>query len=249
MNNSVSNEVNAESIGHSLPASTEEGTSTTTPTDMAVRETTTTTNISSTEDFFLTDGVIRAIFLLLGVGILIPWNAFVSAKPYFSQRLCNESTGQDIVNFEQYFGLVWNIFSIASLGLIILSQTISDYCKNRRSALLVNVHDTTYDGETRNPLQQHQQERTSMPTTDDDGCSNSSRSSHSHDHSFALVMVPLTLYMAVFSVQATLVLIPHISPRHFLSITLIGLGSKFVKSEFSMLSRFEFQPARLILFS
>jgi len=68
----------------------------------------------------LSDGVIRAIFLLLGVGILIPWNAFVSAKPYFTARLCQ--SGHDIVNFEQWFGVVWNSSSVFSLGLIIIGQ-------------------------------------------------------------------------------------------------------------------------------
>ena len=68
----------------------------------------------------LSDRVIHAIFLLLGVGILIPWNAFVSATPYFASRLCKE--GHDIVNFEQWFGLVWNVASVISLGLIIVGQ-------------------------------------------------------------------------------------------------------------------------------
>jgi hypothetical protein len=68
----------------------------------------------------LSDRVIRAIFLLLGVGILIPWNAFVSAKPYFTARLCQ--SGHDIVNFEQWFGLAWNFSSVVSLGLIIVGQ-------------------------------------------------------------------------------------------------------------------------------
>jgi hypothetical protein len=73
----------------------------------------------------LSDGVIRAIFLLLGIGILIPWNAFVSAKPYFTARLCQ--SGRDIVNFEQWFGLVWNFSSVLSLGLIIAGQCKSQY--------------------------------------------------------------------------------------------------------------------------
>ena len=70
--------------------------------------------------FRLSERVIHAIFLLLGVGILIPWNAFVSATPYFASRLCK--SGRDIVNFEQWFGLVWNVSSVISLGLIIVGQ-------------------------------------------------------------------------------------------------------------------------------
>lgn len=75
---------------------------------------------ASGSGFQLSDRVIRSIFLLLGVGILIPWNAFVSATPYFASRLCEK--GRDIVNFEQWFGLVWNVASVISLGLIIVGQ-------------------------------------------------------------------------------------------------------------------------------
>ena len=78
----------------------------------------------------LSDGTVRAIFLLLGCGILLPWNAFVSAKPYFASRLCGDD-GTDIVNFEQYFGLVWNTSSVMSLAIIIFGQGLSDYCKKR----------------------------------------------------------------------------------------------------------------------
>jgi hypothetical protein len=82
----------------------------------------------------LSDGMVRAIFLLLGIGILIPWNAFVSAKPYFTARLCQ--SGRDIVNFEQWFGLVWNFSSVLSLGLIIASQ-----CKFRYSEYTNVMHE------------------------------------------------------------------------------------------------------------
>ncbi len=75
---------------------------------------------TSGSGFRLSDRVIRAIFLLLGVGILIPWNAFVSATPYFASRLCQ--SGRDIVNFEKWFGLAWNLSSVFSLGLIIVGQ-------------------------------------------------------------------------------------------------------------------------------
>ena len=74
----------------------------------------------SESSFALSDWLIRAIFLLLGVGILIPWNAFVTAKTYLTSRLCQ--SGTSIINFEQWFGLVWNLSSVVSLGLIIIGQ-------------------------------------------------------------------------------------------------------------------------------
>ena len=36
-------------------------------------------------------GFIKGVFVILGVGVLLPWNAFVSAKPYFQARLCTEA--------------------------------------------------------------------------------------------------------------------------------------------------------------
>ena len=53
--------------------------------------------------------------------------------------------------------------------------------------------------------------------------SNGSTSS-TGDHSFYHVMVPLTIYATVFSVQAFLVTIPDISPTNFLIVTFVGLA-------------------------
>ncbi|OEU06269.1 hypothetical protein FRACYDRAFT_255386 [Fragilariopsis cylindrus CCMP1102] len=154
----------------------------------------------------LSDGVIRAIFLLLGVGILIPWNAFVSAKPYFTARLC-QASGQDIVNFEQWFGLVWNTSSVFSLGLLIFGQSFSDYWMKRQQGSLSNVDEINNNDDESNHS----------------SSSNGSTSS-TGDHSFYHVMVPLTIYATVFSVQAFLVTIPDISPTNFLIVTFVGLA-------------------------
>ena len=43
-------------------------------------------------------------------------------------------------------------------------------------------------------------------------------------HSFWLVMVPLALYMTVFSATDLLVLVPNVPPSTFLAITLVGLA-------------------------
>mmetsp|Transcript_20644 Transcript_20644/g.44946 ORF Transcript_20644/g.44946 Transcript_20644/m.44946 type:complete len:664 (-) Transcript_20644:224-2215(-) len=151
---------------------------------------------SSGADSMLSDRMIRAIFLLLGVGILIPWNAFVSAKPYFTARLCQ--SGHDIINFEEWFGLIWNLSSVSSLGLIIIGQSFSDYWKKQNSQYLV-----------------------------DDNQSNGSSSNNGSlggNGSFYNVMVPLALYTVVFFIQALLVTIPDISSIHFLIVTFIGLA-------------------------
>lgn len=65
--------------------------------------------------------VIRGIFLLLGIGVLAPWNAFISAKDYFDKRICNETN-----HLESKFSLVYNLASVTSLGLLIAIQTLRD---------------------------------------------------------------------------------------------------------------------------
>ncbi|KAG7361565.1 nucleoside transporter [Nitzschia inconspicua] len=160
----------------------------------------------------LSDGMIRAIFLLLGVGILLPWNAFVSSKPYFAARLCGDD-GEDIVNFEQYFGLVWNFSSVVSLGLIIAGQAISDHFKRVRSLSRGDI--------SANPLNRAAHGNTPQNSELE---SRTSTRSGGLDHSFFLVMLPLSIYMAVFSMQAVLVLVPKMSPEKFLVLTLCGLA-------------------------
>ena len=97
--------------------------------------------------------LIRVIFLLLGVGVLIPWNAFVSAKPYFQARLCqvnkdnkdnpNDNPSTVLVNVELWFGFIWNISSVLSLGLIIVSVAIRDACRRRQPHMTLLLPTTT----------------------------------------------------------------------------------------------------------
>jgi hypothetical protein len=150
---------------------------------------------------------IRAIFLLLGVGILIPWNAFVSAKPYFQARLCRDETV--IVDFELWFGLVWNTSSVIALGLIIASVAIRDFWCRRPTR-----------NETSNIL-----ERSDHGSTGSGGVeSQTSSLSDSTGHSTWLVMVPLALYLVVFLLTDLMVLVPSIEPRLFLRLTLVSLA-------------------------
>lgn len=182
---------------------------------------------TSSSSFVLSDRIVRAIFLLLGVGILIPWNAFVSAKPYFAARLCQGEGQKDIINFEQWFGLVWNLSSVLSLGLIIVGQAISDYYKKRKEATTTSTTTTnallsvptTTGGRDVGP-----EETSSRGSSGGGSAGTGSDSIGSHDHSLYLVMVPLFLYMTVFMIQAGLVLVPNIPPQHFLMLTMVGLA-------------------------
>ena len=58
----------------------------------------------------------------------------------------------------------------------------------------------------------------------DDDQSNDGSSGSGKSNSFFTVMVPLGLYMVVFSVQAILVAIPDISPKDFLIVILVSLA-------------------------
>ena len=64
--------------------------------------------------------LVSAIFCLLGVGTLLPWNAFISSEPYFHARLCSlfgdEGGGGGI---ELYFGLCFNVCGFLSLIVVI----------------------------------------------------------------------------------------------------------------------------------
>lgn len=223
-----------------------------TTTSRLILSATATTNATTNTTTIMSDSVVRVIFLLLGVGILIPWNAFVSAKPYFATRLCDENTHDDVVNFEQYFGLVWNVSSVVSLGLVLLGQTLSDWWRRKtvngdddqqlveqqleeqlnnsnNGQTLPRTHDSTNsplagDVATTN---RYTGVNGNDGSTGQDNSSNlpiSSSSSSSSDRSFYLVMIPLFLYMVFFSIQVVLVITPRIDPHQFLMLTLVGLA-------------------------
>ena len=75
--------------------------------------------------------ILQAIFLLLGVGILVPWNAFISAKQYFQSRLCVHDADTNtyvssVSNIESVFAMLYNFASVLSLGLVITIQAMRD---------------------------------------------------------------------------------------------------------------------------
>jgi hypothetical protein len=153
----------------------------------------------------LSEGVVKMIFLLLGIGILLPWNAFVSAKPYFEARFCS-SEGTDTIDFELWFGLAWNLASVVSLGSIIVFQMAKDR----------QVKDDDIAEDPLSPTDESQEPL----NPNNDICS-----SHNNEgHSYWLVMMPLYLFLAVFVFTDFLVFVPDIPPATFTIITLCGLA-------------------------
>jgi len=163
---------------------------------------------------------LRSIFFLLGVGILVPWNAFISAKAYFESRLCNDENGdhqyQASDNIESTFAVVYNISSVCSLGLLIFVQWFNDqrHAKDHESQHNSNNDNRSGGGEDMG------HRRSSTATS----LASSSSSSSASGHSFWLVMVPLTIYFLVFLGQAVVVLWIDLNPSLFFQYTIAGLA-------------------------
>ena len=94
--------------------------------------------------------LVSAIFCLLGVGTLLPWNAFISSEPYFHARLCSlfGDGGGGGGGIELYFGLCFNLCGFLSLIVVIATamkrqednaamvETTSDGNNNARRPVL-----------------------------------------------------------------------------------------------------------------
>jgi len=159
--------------------------------------------------------ILQAIFLLLGVGILVPWNAFISAKQYFQSRLCildsdTDTYSTSITNIESVFAMLYNLASVISLGLIIAVQALRDqvavqHVTAEQASLEPTVQITILEGE-------------------EDGNANSHKS-----HTFWLVMAPLSLYLTSFLGQSAMVFVVH-TPifEQFTILSLIVCGMSCV---------------------
>jgi tetrahydromethanopterin S-methyltransferase subunit C len=69
----------------------------------------------------VSEGFIEIVFFLLGIGILLPWNAYISTKQYFVLRICE----QDPIlapHIELYFPILYSGASVVSLAVVILVQ-------------------------------------------------------------------------------------------------------------------------------
>ena len=133
--------------------------------------------------------VTRSIFCLLGIGLLVPWNAFVSAAPYFSMRTCRDDA-------ELWFGFVYNLSSVASLACRILGGhggTAADSTMHSSSTSRISRH-----------VYASQYHPTSVY--------------------YYMVMIPLSIYLAVFVLTTTLIFIP-MSHTLFFIITLLSLAT------------------------
>jgi hypothetical protein len=143
-------------------------------------------------------GFIKGVFVILGVGVLLPWNAFVSAKPYFQARLCTEASGMS-ANIELWFGFVYNLSSVLSLASIILLQ----WWKDKKQIMTLESIEMSAAFET----------PTTTPTDN----------KTLHDRNYWMIVIPLSAYLIVFFLTTLLVLFPKVPTFFFLMFTLVGL--------------------------
>ena len=153
----------------------------------------------------LTEGFIEIVFLWLGVGVLLPWNAFISAKPYFQARLCGE-IDPVAQNVELWFSIVYNGASVMSLAVLIVVQFI----------LYDNYEADDLGSKLRKSFVQIPPSSASVSAAID-------MSHAASEYTWYMVMVPLAVYLGVFIFTTILVFLPSIPPTIFLILTLSGL--------------------------
>ena len=182
----------------------------------------------------LSERFIKIVFLLLGVGILLPWNAYISAKQYFVSRLCNETEdggkyhniGQTI---EMWFSIVYNGAGVLSLAVVILVQHLAESNNNNITStatptnqaitkstkgILKSVRSMIFKSTTNLSVSMTSSKVSSANTID---------TRHSREYIWYMVMVPLAVYLVVFAVTTLLVFFTSIPPQIFLFLTLSGL--------------------------
>lgn len=77
-----------------------------------------------------------ALLFLEGLGLLFPWNVFITAKSYFQYRVCGTSFEH---NFENFFGIVFNISNVLSLIVALKVQHKIPVRKRAAAPLILNT--------------------------------------------------------------------------------------------------------------
>jgi len=141
--------------------------------------------------------VVKLVFLFLGVGFLLPWNAFISASAYFQNRTCVEATSTDASdngssdnenNFMLWFGLSYNFSAVITLGLMLFVQRRKD--SNAAS--------------------------TNIPTENND----TDEEQSGGNMQWRMIVISLSFFLLIMILTTSMVLIPSIDPTLFQFISL-----------------------------
>lgn len=82
----------------------------------------------------LSNNNISVIFCLLGIGSLLPWNAFINADEYFQSRLCSGPSSNGGGSVELWFGLIFNVLGALALGVLLV---VDRYQEKRKSSEVI----------------------------------------------------------------------------------------------------------------
>ena len=163
----------------------------------------------------ISERFIKTIFLLLGVGILLPWNAFISAKHYFVSRLCDVKEGVDNYHdvrqeIEMWFSIVYNGAGVLSLVVVILVQHLADGDRYRKR--MKSVKSFIFKNTTNLSVSMMSSKISTVDTR------------QATDHSiWYMVIIPLAVYLIVFAISTLLVFFISIPTHVFIFVTLWGL--------------------------
>lgn len=173
--------------------------------------------------------IVRAIFLLLGIGVLVPWNAFISSVEYFQNRICSLPPNYS-KRFESWVGLLFNLSSVATLCILMVAwpwiQQQQKKWWSGVAAVVVVVADEDGRQDDRESIINGSgivEERGNALNLDPDQAESTTPQSATHSQFFWLVTVPLFVFLAVFVGTDLLVLLPEIAPFAFLTMTLLGI--------------------------
>ena len=180
---------------------------------------------------------IKIVFLLLGVGVLLPWNAYISAKQYFVSRLCSNNNadgdgdggvgGVDISRtIEMWFSIVYNGASVLSLGVVILVQHLVDSSSSSNNNSDNNnfTTPTTMTTMVSNTIKGIIKLVRSIPIPIMSSEEVSSfNETTNYTSTWFMVMIPLVIYLLVFAVTTLLVFFTSIPRQIFAILTLSGL--------------------------
>ena len=173
---------------------------------------------------------------MLGIGFLLPWNAFISAAEYFETRIClpeddginarnfgkiatddttpdDPTNGESGSNFMLWFGLIFNLSGLVTLSLMLISQ--------RRTENKVRGSDYTSDnGEAL--LNQNDNEERSMGGSGDNN--RNSRKTSGRKRIWKMIVVSFCCFLITMMLTTSLVLVPSINPSFFRLLSLTSAG-------------------------
>lgn len=182
----------------------------------------------------MTDRLAQYIFLVLGMGVLVPWNAFISAVPYFQLRICTLPNASQ--HFESWVGFLFNLSSVIALLMLMAWPWIQQ--QRRRRGLgqpssqqqafmgLIGEEEEETDAEQQptpatarviTTTRSQEQEHSNHDNNDGNNASDG------HSSSYWIVTLPFVFYLGVFFVTDLMVLPIPFSPFLFLTLTLMSM--------------------------